>query len=131
MSCTRCGSAVCDGRTVACMGCGTEQCHNNGLGKGSCSACYYGILPGWSGSDKPCGYKGCANRAAFHYVPGSVQNVCIACSIRPKIMAYGRASSRITPGRISLASLVAERKLSALTARGAVQPEEHFVRRTW
>ena len=46
-----------------CLACSTPQCLGNGLGGGTCSICYRGLLPGWSGTDKPCGYKGCGERA--------------------------------------------------------------------
>jgi hypothetical protein len=55
-SAPRCSRAVC-------LACGTPQCHSNGLGNGTCGVCYVGLLPGWSGSDRPCGYKGCGERA--------------------------------------------------------------------
>lgn len=41
-ACNRCSSAVCDGRTVSCLGCGTEQCHMNGLGRGSLKTVCHG-----------------------------------------------------------------------------------------
>jgi hypothetical protein len=49
----------------------------------------FGVLPGWSGWDKPCGYKGCKNRAAFAGVPGQIKHVCLSCASRPKVSAFG------------------------------------------
>ena len=48
---------------TTCLACGTDQCMGNGLGGGECGVCYYGLLLGWSGTDRPCGYKGCRERA--------------------------------------------------------------------
>lgn len=79
------GIPVCDGRKVTCMGCGDERCHSEGSARGQCRGCLLGLLPGWSSCDRPCGYKGCTNRAAFGSVPGSVKSVCLACAGRPKV----------------------------------------------
>lgn len=46
-----------------CLACGLTQCHSNGGARGQCDICHYGLLPGWSGWDRPCGYAGCRNRA--------------------------------------------------------------------
>lgn len=90
-TCDRCNSAVCDGCTVTCLGCATVQCHGNGLGSGTCSRCYFGILPGWSSWRQQCAYKGCSNRAAFKRVPGSVKTVCHDHAGRPKVsVAVGK-----------------------------------------
>jgi hypothetical protein len=67
--CSYCGTAwgqrnatgYCE-KTV-CLACETPQCMGNGLARGQCGFCYHGILPGWSGSNRPCGYKGCEERA--------------------------------------------------------------------
>lgn len=125
--CDRCQSAVCDGRTVVCLGCGTEQCHGNGHMKGSCSVCHYGILPGWSSWRQTCGYKGCSKPAAFHYVPGAIRNVCHDHANRPKITMYRSdpASGRtMTPWKFSLVEYVARGLRAARLARGVVQPGE-------
>lgn len=115
-TCARCRSAVCDGRTVSCLGCGTTQCHGNGLGKGSCSVCHFGILPGWSSWDKRCGYKGCGNRAAFHYVPGTVKYVCHDHATRPKV--------GVTGGKLTLADYTRKHVADAWRARGVVGANE-------
>ena len=52
----RCARAVC-------LACGSPQCSVNGLSRGQCGVCYVGLLPYWSGSDCPCSYKGCTERA--------------------------------------------------------------------
>lgn len=44
---------------TTCPVCGTRTCMGYGLGNGRCPVCYFGLLPGWSGSNKRCGYKGC------------------------------------------------------------------------
>lgn len=46
-----------------CMACGSRQCQGNGLSNGRCSVCYVGLLPGWSGNDGYCQYKGCSHKA--------------------------------------------------------------------
>jgi hypothetical protein len=48
---------------TTCKACGSGQCMGNGLGRGQCGVCLIGLLPGWSGTDRPCGYKGCPERA--------------------------------------------------------------------
>lgn len=62
-SCQACGT--CWGsrpgcEAVACMACGVVQCMGNGP---SCAICYRGLLPNWSGTTRPCGYKGCKQQA--------------------------------------------------------------------
>jgi hypothetical protein len=67
--CTFCGtcwgqpsrSGHCD--ATQCKACGSVQCMGNGLGRGQCAICFAGLLPGWSGTDRACGYKGCKERA--------------------------------------------------------------------
>jgi len=49
--------------TSTCMACGSAQCSVNGLSRGRCGICHIGLLTGWSGTDKPCDYKGCTERA--------------------------------------------------------------------
>jgi hypothetical protein len=65
--CRRCGTAGGCGREgcaeAKCKACGTVQCSGNGLGRGTCSVCHVGLLPGWSGHNRPCGYKGCVRLA--------------------------------------------------------------------
>lgn len=71
--CKLCGSAggcsapAC-GRLV-CLFCGTPQCSSNGLGRGQCSICFHGFLPGWSGSHpgQSCSYKGCKSPAVGRF----------------------------------------------------------------
>jgi hypothetical protein len=88
-SCPDCFSVLCvDRRKVECLGCGAERCFAEGLGNGRCKACHYGILPNWSGWDRPCGYKDCDGRASFAGVPGKIKRVCHGCSIRPKVVIY-------------------------------------------
>lgn len=67
-NCQLCGTfwggfptSVCPATT--CMACGTPQCMVNGLGRGQCAMCLVGLLPGWSGTDRKCGYKGCSYKA--------------------------------------------------------------------
>ena len=69
--CPYCSSVTCDTLKVAiCRGCSTVQCFQNGLGRGCCAVCSYGILPGWFGSDGTCSYKGCVQHGDFAYVRG-------------------------------------------------------------
>jgi hypothetical protein len=60
---------------VTCLACGTTQCMVNGLSNGTCAICFYGILPGWGGSDQTCGHKGCQQKAVAQ-VGGHVQYKC-------------------------------------------------------
>ena len=46
-----------------CMACGSAQCSSNGLARGTCGICFIGLLPGWSGNNRKCSYKGCNNQA--------------------------------------------------------------------
>ena len=67
-ACRLCGSCYgveSDGkcRPTTCLACGSVQCMSNGLSNGTCSICYHGLLPGWSGNDQKCGYKGCEEKA--------------------------------------------------------------------
>lgn len=64
-SCPNCARWSKGGQACAiatCLACGSPQCHGNGSARGSCSVCLIGVLPGWSGCDRPCGYKGCQKR---------------------------------------------------------------------
>lgn len=75
--------------TTRCLACKTLQCMGNGLGRGQCGICLIGLLPGWSGSDRPCGYKGCKERAIA--VAPRVKAVCAAHAeraIHGKIIDY-------------------------------------------
>lgn len=55
--CSYCGRAQAnDCRRAQCLACGSYVC----LGDSSnCPLCLIGIIPGWSGSNRPCGYKHC------------------------------------------------------------------------
>jgi hypothetical protein len=68
-SATMCGQ-------VQCLGCGAMRCHGDGTGRGTCRECYYGIIPGWSGSEGTCSYKGCEGKAAYRYLPGGKAYAC-------------------------------------------------------
>jgi hypothetical protein len=79
--CLLCGDyyGICSGEHRAhpptvCLACGTAQCWTQGLSRGTCGVCYVGLLPRFSGSDRPCGYVRCANRAVA--VAPRVKNVC-------------------------------------------------------
>lgn len=54
-----------DCEPVACMACGSIQCHGNGSGNGCCSVCFYGYLPKWGRNavERVCGYVRCGNEA--------------------------------------------------------------------
>lgn len=89
--CRACGTAAATGlcAVAVCAACGTPQCHGNGLARGTCAICYIGLLPGWSGYARPCGYKGCAAPAVAAEAP-RVGNVCKAHLERAKYpAAYG------------------------------------------
>ena len=76
---------MCD-RTI-CLACCSPQCMRSGLGRGQCSICYVGLLPGWSGSDHACDYKGCAERAVAR-VGGINKHVCFEHLKRKKEAKY-------------------------------------------
>lgn len=65
---------------VACLACGTVQCHSNGTARGTCRHCYFGRLPGWSFSHAPkvCQYKGCVQAPVYAWLPGSKAHCCKA-----------------------------------------------------
>lgn len=68
-TCRLCGTAYgvvkpeVECKASICKLCGTKQCLVNGLGHGTCSVCLYGLLPGWSGNETKCRYKGCNKEA--------------------------------------------------------------------
>ena len=66
--CCGSGSGICKGepkahKVTTCLACGTPQCMGNGLARGTCAICFIGLLPGWGGTDRPCDYKGCLEKA--------------------------------------------------------------------
>lgn len=74
--CKACGVACGDAKThggycsvTTCLACGSPQCMQAGGSNGQCGICYHGLLVGWSGWKKVCGYKGC-NEQAVAAVPG-------------------------------------------------------------
>lgn len=68
--CPFCGSAwggYANGCPVTiCRACETPQCMSYGSGNGRCGVCYVGLLPGWSGSDRPCSFAKCDQSAVAH-----------------------------------------------------------------
>lgn len=105
--CKWCRSMWGDGATkgdcgaVTCLGCSSEVCFSAGLGRGTCCACRYGILPGWGGADCECSYKGCGRRALFKYVPGAKKRVCREHAAQATLRLAGR--------RVTLEEYVRER----------------------
>ena len=92
--CLYCGAnyGICKGepracRVLTCLACGTKQCQVNGLSRGTCSVCYVGLLPPWSGTDRQCQYKGCTNRAIAR-VDGANRYRCSAHLERGKWAGY-------------------------------------------
>ena len=62
--CEYCGTGWGNGcKEIICLACGSIQCESNGLGRGICSICLIGFLPGWFRTNKKCGYKHCQNDA--------------------------------------------------------------------
>jgi hypothetical protein len=63
---------------IACLACGTVQCHSNGTARGCCKACYFGRLPGWSFNYVPatCQYTGCTAPNVYAFLPGSKKHCC-------------------------------------------------------
>ncbi len=63
---------------VTCQACGSERCHGEGTGRGTCKACFYGRLPGWSFSMSPslCMYANCPDKVVYSYLPGQKPHVC-------------------------------------------------------
>jgi len=94
MSCPVCNTWNTTGQAcvqVRCLACNAEQCHSRGLGRGTCSICYRGMLPGWSGNNNPdqpgrysssvrtdvrCQYKGCDEMAVYTSLPGPKDKAC-------------------------------------------------------
>ena len=67
---------------VSCLACGSPQCHGHGSARGACAVCLIGVLPGWSGCDRPCGYKGCERHGiAF---ASRVGRVCVEHALRAR-----------------------------------------------
>lgn len=87
--CRYCGAFGQDCRPVECMACDSRQCLGNGSGRGTCSVCHYGWLPGWSHSVyvTTCGYKGCEG-ATVAYAP-RVGRVCAEHLDRAKVRDGG------------------------------------------
>lgn len=56
--CKFCASFFPCGRST-CLRCNSVVCSSHGLARGQCPICYHGLLTGWSGNDRLCGYKGC------------------------------------------------------------------------
>lgn len=77
---------------VRCLACGVEQCHSRGFRRGTCAACFYGMLPGWSGNNNVdqagrypysgittsvrCDFKGCDAMAVYTCLPGAKAKAC-------------------------------------------------------
>lgn len=62
--CRICGTSWGSSKTgqcspTTCGACGSTVCMGYGLGNGKCPVCYFGLLPGWSGNQRTCSYKGC------------------------------------------------------------------------
>jgi hypothetical protein len=78
--CHFCGTCYADAMTThacdatTCKACGLRQCMGHGLGHGACGICLVGILGGWGGAERACGYKGCAEPAIAE--APRVRNVC-------------------------------------------------------
>lgn len=64
---------------IACLACGTIQCHSNGTARGCCHHCYFGRLPGWAFGHHPstCTVKGCQTPAVYAYLPGAKKDCCL------------------------------------------------------
>lgn len=71
--CLNSGQGDVDCRLATCKACRSLQCLHAGSG-GRCGVCLVGIVEGWSGADRPCGYKGCPERAVAE--APRVRNVC-------------------------------------------------------
>ncbi len=78
---------------TTCLACGSAQCMGNGLGRGQCSICCHGLLPGWSGNPGVCGYAGCGQPAVFGSAP-RVGRVCPAHLSRCRIYLGPHAGSK-------------------------------------
>lgn len=91
------GRPYCDATT--CKACGITQCMSNGLARGQCGYCHVGLLPGWSGSDRKCGYTGCEQPAI-----AAVSRVGFACG--DHIGRDKASASMIDSAKALLASLL-------------------------
>ena len=54
-------------KVSTCLVCETPQCSSNGLGSGSCSICYIGMLTGWAGTGGTCQRVHCNRDAVGRY----------------------------------------------------------------
>ncbi len=130
--CLYCGACygICLGepkacKVTACLACHTTQCMVNGLARGQCSICLVGLLPGWSGTDRVCDYKGCGkkavarcdgpnkNRCPYHLEKGKWDTV-YADSLDRRWRRWSRNSS----------SQAAREQLAADTALAVVLAEQ-------
>jgi hypothetical protein len=76
----------------------------NGLARGTCGVCLFGMLSGWSGSHgRACAYKGCKHEAVFRGAPRK-NLVCMEHASRLKM---GVGSNRTLTE--AMAEYVAER----------------------
>lgn len=103
--CPHCGSLRYGGSacpTTTCKACGTVQCMSNGGARGTCSICLLGILDGWSGHDRACGYKGCSERAVAE--APRIHNVCS----QHALVAWYRTRRGDMPGE-TVAAFIASR----------------------
>ena len=92
-TCKLCGSAYggvypdTEHAPSTCLACGSRQCIGNGLCRGTCAICYVGLLPGWSGTDRKCQYKGCKEKAVAR-VDGLNKYRCRSHLERGKYLGY-------------------------------------------
>ena len=117
--CRFCGRAqIRDCRPVACLLCGSVQCHGNGSGNGRCKVCYFGRLPGWSGNHGEC------DRASWHGTAVGVARKCRLCRAHIEAVKYGDRA--VNGYSRTVAEFVAER----LAHRDSGKGREHWLE-TW
>jgi hypothetical protein len=117
--CRYCGRFGADCAIAVCDACGSPQCHGNGLGRGQCSICYVGLLPGWSGHDRPCSRKGCRQRAVAEAPRAG--NVCAEHALIAVCVAAGKGRERQTVAEYVQRRLEERAKQWELIDLGAVR----------
>ena len=79
--CLNSGQGDVDCKPATCQACGSVQCLHAGSG-GRCGVCLVGIVEGWSGWNRPCGYRGCSERAVAE--APRVRNVCAEHALKAR-----------------------------------------------
>jgi hypothetical protein len=113
--CRFCGRAQNhDCAPVACLACGSVQCHGNGSRDGTCAVCHHGYLPGWSRSEsaRVCGYAKCGKDAVA--TAPRVRQVCADHLGRATVTTYADRARRV----VTLVEYIAQRAAHRDSGKG-------------